>query len=227
MTFTEYLQQKNFSAATVSSYSKYINHFTNWLQREDITATDITYTELLDFVRYLQATGKSKRTITHLLGIVRHYFTCLIAEGKRTDNPAAGLFIKGMVRKVSNNLLSSEEMQELYRQYSIQLNVDESKKIMLGLLVYQGLTTDEVIRLELRHVNTSQAKVFIKAIKRTNERWPELQAVQMPGLQAYLSKNKFKQESLLLTGISEKNISNRMQHLMRQLRKLNPKLINA
>ena len=227
MTFTAYLEQKNFSAATVSSYSKYISHFTGWLQREDIADIEITYTELLDFVRYLQGEHKSKRTITHLLGIVRHYFTYLIAEGKREDNPAAGLFIKGMIRKVSNNLLHIEEMQELYRQYNIQLNVDESKKIMLGLLVYQGLTTDEVIRLELKHINAGQAKVFIKGTKRTAERWLDLQAVQISQLQAYLSKNKFKEGSLLLTGISEKNISNRMQHMMGQLRKLNPKVINA
>lgn len=44
-------------------------------------------------------------------------------EQKRNDNPAAGVFIKGLVRKLPNNLLSMEEMEELYKQYSIQLNV--------------------------------------------------------------------------------------------------------
>ncbi|MBE7169519.1 MAG: site-specific integrase [Williamsia sp.] len=83
------------------------------------------------------------------------------------------------------------------------------------------------MRLELKHINTAQAKVFVKGTKRTAERWLELQAVQISQLQTYLSKSKFKEGPLLLTGISEKNISNRMQHMMRQLRKLNPKLINA
>ena len=227
MTFTNYLEQKKLSGATVNSYSKYMQYFTGWLQREDLTSEEITYTELLDFVRYLQAKSKSKRTINHLLGIVRHYFAYLVTEGKRSDNPAAGLFIKGVVRKLPHNILSQEELQELYRQYSIQLNVDMSKKIMLGLLVYQGLTTDEIIRLELQHISVAQAKVFIKGTKRTAERWLELQAVQISQLQAYLSKNKFKEGSLLLTGVNQKNISNRMQHMTGQLRKLNPKLINA
>ena len=101
------------------------------------------------------------------------------------------------------------------------------KKIMIGLLVYQGLTTDEIIRLELQHISIREAKVFIRGTKRTAERWLKLQAVQMTRLQAYLSKNKFREGSLLLTGISEKNISNCMQHMMGQLRKLSPKLINA
>lgn len=34
-------------------------------------------------------------------------------------------------------------------------------------------------------------------------------------LQTYFSKNKFKEGSLLFTGMSEKNIYSRMQHMMK------------
>jgi site-specific recombinase XerD len=48
MTFTEYLQQKKYSAKTVDTYTKDSSHFINWLQQEDITADGFTYTELLE-----------------------------------------------------------------------------------------------------------------------------------------------------------------------------------
>ncbi|HVZ96271.1 MAG TPA: site-specific integrase, partial [Chitinophagaceae bacterium] len=147
------------------------------------------------------------------------------------DNPAACVFIKGIVRKLPNNLLSFEELEELYKQYQIQLNVDRSKKIMLSLLIYQGLTVDEVIRLEAVHIKLKEGKIFIKGTKRTNERWLSLQAVQVVDLQQYISENKFKDGALLQLQkkniLSERNISNQVKYMFNQLKQLNPKMINA
>lgn len=227
MTFTEYLQQKKYSPATVNSYAKYISYFTNWLSSENITAAAINYTELLDFIRHLQTSSKSKRTVNHHLSIVRHYFDYLVTERARNDNPAVGVVIKGVVRKLPNNMLSIEEMEELYRQYAVQFSVEPGKKIILGLLIYQGLTMGEIIRLEQKHIRIKEGKVFIKATKRTAERWLNFHPVQMMELQTYLSTHKFKEDSLLFTSTSEKNIYSRMQHMMNQLRRLNPKVINA
>ncbi len=74
--------------------------------------------------------------------------------------------IKGVGRKLPNNILSIEEIEELYRQYGIQLSVEPGKKIILGLLIYQGLTMGEIIRLEQKHIRFKEGKVFIKATKR-------------------------------------------------------------
>jgi integrase/recombinase XerD len=139
MTFKEYLEQKRFTAATVKTYTIYIQTFTDWLAAEQLDAGAFTYNELLDFIQYLQGHGKSRKTIQHLLGIVRHYCNYLTIEKERSDNPAAGVFMKGIIRRLPSNLLSSEEMEDLYRQYSIQLNVPLASKVILGLLIYQGL----------------------------------------------------------------------------------------
>ena len=39
-------------------------------------------------------------------------------------------------------------MEELYRRYSLQFNVPLASKIILGLLIYQGLAAEEITRLE-------------------------------------------------------------------------------
>lgn len=231
MTFTEYLQQKQYSKATVNRYTEGIINFLDWLKEEDIKAEEFTYTELLDFMRYCHQRGISKRSVHNILCMVRHYCTYLISQGKRNDNPAAGVFIKGLVRKLPTNLLSMEELEELYNQYSVQLNVDSSKKIMLGLMIYQGLTVGEIMRLQRHHIKGKDGKVFIKGTKRTNERLLNLHAVQMNELQSYLNANKFKEGSLLIEKvkepISERNINNRIKYMFDQLKKLNSKVINA
>jgi integrase/recombinase XerD len=231
MTFRQYLEQKRFSEATVNSYASYSQSFTDWLVSEQLAPGAFTYTELLDFIRHLQGLGKSKKAVQHLLGIVRHYCNYLVHEGERNDNPAAGLFIKGIVRTLPANLLSGEEMEELYRQYSIQLHVDPESKIALGLLIYQGLATEEIKRLEGIHLKLKEGKIFIQGTPQTNERWLPLAAPQMIELGQYMQDNKFKTGPLLLTApkgaISPTNIYNRIQYMLRELRQLNPRVLNA
>ena len=106
---------------TTQSISK---GFLTWLDDEELKGESFIYTDLLEFMRYCQNNGTTKRTVHNILCIVRHYCNYLIVEQKRNDNPAAGVFIKGLVRKLPTNLLSMEDMEELYKQYSVQLNVD-------------------------------------------------------------------------------------------------------
>lgn len=231
MTFTQYLEAKKLSKRTVAHYTKYIHRFLTWLQEEDILPEDFTYSELLSFMKNCNEKGVTKRTLHNLLMIIRHYCNYLITEKKRNDNPAAGVFIKGLIRKLPANLLTTEELEELFKQYSIQLNVDSSKKIMLGLMIYQGLAVDEILRIQHHHIKLKEGKIFIPGTKRTNERLLHLHAVQITELQNYLTKNKFKEGALfreeIKQPVSEKNIHNRINYMFNQLRKLNAKVINA
>jgi site-specific recombinase XerD len=231
MMFISYLQQKRYSPSTVRTYEKYIDRFLTWAKEEDLQGESFTYSDLLAFMRYCVNKGTTKRTVHNILCIVRHYCNYLISEGKRNDNPAAGVFIKGLLRKLPTNLLNTEDMEELYQQYNIQLNVDSSKKIMLGLMVYQGVTVGELMRLQSHHIKLKDGRIFIKGTKRTNERTLNLQAVQIPELQHYLKENKFKEGALFIEPrkkeVSERNINNRIKYMFDQLRKLNPKIINA
>jgi integrase/recombinase XerD len=231
MTFTEYLQQKRYSEVTVSRYTGYLDRFITWLNAEGIDAAAFTYNELLNFMRHCQGSGVTKRTLYNILCIIRHYCNYLIHERKRTDNPAAGVFIRGLVRKLPANLLSVEELEELYKQYSIQLNVDDSKKIMFGLLVYQGLTVGELTRIEAKDIKLKEGKIKVPGTARTNERILNLNGSQMIELQQYLERNKWKGGKLFTEGrrkaISETNINNRLKYMFSQLKQLNPKVINA
>lgn len=230
-TFTDYLVQKKYSPATVGRYTIYIKRFLIWLADEELKTEAFTYNDLLEFMRHCQTGGVTKRTVHNILCIVRHYSNYLITEGKRNDNPAAGLFIKGLVRKLPTNLLTMEEMEELYKQYSIQLNVDRSKKIMFGLMVYQGVTVGEIMRMQAHHFKLKDGKIFIKATKRSNERLLSLQAIQVTELQSYLKANKFKEGLLFIeprkAAVSERNINNRIKYMFDQLKRLNQKVINA
>src|ERR1700743_1800990 len=98
MTFEQYLQSKRYSPPTITCYCKGESVFAGWLRQQQIPGEEATYNDVLAFMRYLQDKGRSKRTVHSQLNIVRHYFTYLIQEGRREDNPAAGVYIRGLVR---------------------------------------------------------------------------------------------------------------------------------
>lgn len=231
MSFKAYLESKKLSLRTVQHYSKYIQQFLTWLKEEDLQEEDFTYSDLLAFMQHCNEKGITKRSLHNLLCMIRHFCNYLITDKKRNDNPAAGVFIKGLVRKLPSHLLNVEELEELYGQYSIQLNVDPSKKIMLGLMIYQGLTVGELMKLQSHHLKLKDGKIFIKGTKRSNERILELKALQITALQNYLQQNKFKEGSLFIEPrkkeVSERNINNRIKYMFDQLKKLNAKVINA
>jgi integrase/recombinase XerD len=231
MTFEQYLQDKRYSPHTIYHYQLYAALFTGWLTGEQLSGEQASYTDVIAFMRYLNEQGKSKKRVHSQLNVLRHYFTWLISEGKREDNPAAGVYVRGIIRKLPGNLLGVEELEELYRRYQLQLNVDAAKKIMLGLLIYQGLQTEEITRLEAEHLRLKEGKIFVKGTSWSNERWLPLQAHQVGELQEYIQANRFKEGVFLARPVrrdaSGKNIQNRMQHMIRQLQKLNPKIINV
>ena len=231
MNYTDYLQAKKLSPSTIHTYNKYSQKFTSWLAADNLTPDTFTYNDLLAYMAYCSEQGITKGSVQGILNVIRHYCNYLIHIKSRTDNPATGVFIKGLIRKIPVNILSMETLEQLYQHYSIQLHVDAPKKIMLGLLIYQGLTVDELIRLQKQHIKLNEGKVLIKGTKRTNERWLSLQAVQIPPLQGYLAANKFKEDSVFAekkkAAISPQNISNQVQWMFKQLRQLQPGVINA
>ena len=222
MSFINYLQQKKCSPATIKTYQKYLDYFAAWLKKEDLDAALLNYNELLEYMRHLQQKGKSKSSIMMSLSVVRHYLNYLISENKRIDNPAAGVFIRGRIRKLPSGLLSMEDLELLYNQYYLQLHVEEYKKIMLGLLIYQGVTVGELLRIRAKDIKLNEGKIFIKGTARSNERLLPLHVNQLLSLKQYLDKNKF--DELLFT---DPGIGKRIQYMFGQLHVLNKKVINA
>jgi integrase/recombinase XerD len=220
MSFTNYLEQKQCSPATIKTYRKYLDYFMQWLTKENLQGALLTYNELLDYIRYLQYKGKSKNAIHSQIGVVRHYCNYLVSENKRSDNPAAGVFIKGRIRKLPSGLLSIEELELLSNQYSLQLHVEEYKKIMLGVLIYQGVTVGELLRIKTKDIKLDKGKILIRGTTRSNERLLPLHVNQLLSLKRYLDKNKFADCLFAASG-------QRIQYMFGQLHALNKKVINA
>lgn len=225
MMFRDYLQQQDYSAATIQTYEKYLLVFTNWLETEMLHPDAVFYAELLGFMRAQETAGRSRDTINMLLCVVRHYFAYRIATRQGGHNPAAGVYIKGIARKLPSGLLSVEQLQELYDLYRVQLNASLEKRVLLGLMIYQGLTVREIRRLEVTDVRIREGMINIRGGRCYNGRRLKLDAAQVKYLDLHLQQTAspaMRQQRLINVG----HISYQVQQLFKTLKKLYPAVIN-
>ncbi len=184
---TFYLQQKGFAPDSRKMYSNYLGYFLNWLLSHHLTAEAITYNDLLPFINHCRKEGRSIKNTNLVLTSLRHYYSML-----QIHNPAANVYIRGEVQRIPHDLLEKEMLDYLYEKYQVYSERTQRNKVILGLYIYQAITTDELKKLETTHIKLKEGKIYIPGTKQTiskggrQARWLKLEAKQILDLQEYL-----------------------------------------
>ena len=219
-----FLQQKKYTSATIKSYCNYTGYFLAWLDKEP---EQITYNDLLQFINHCRVAGRKTRNINTVLTALRHYFTMR----DHPNNPASGLYLKGETKTIPNNLLSEEELEQLYENYQVYNERTQRNKVIIGLYIYQGITTDELQKLESEQIKLQEGKINIPGTKQTQNkggrksRTLKLKANQIIALQQYLYTRNQAQLFTSLKGSTD--LKPTIKSLMRDLRKINPQIKDA
>jgi integrase/recombinase XerD len=186
--FNEYLSAKQFSESTIRIYDNGTKEFLEWITKHHYQTENIRYVDLMQYIKHSQKKGKSKLNIQHQLLAIRHYFNYLVKAGKVKSNPAQGIYIKGIARRLPHDLADYEDLIKLYESYPINDTRDQRNKVILGLLIFQALTIEELETLEPEHINLREGKIKIIGTDRTNERVLKLEAAQVFELQEYVKR---------------------------------------
>ena len=141
------------------------------------------------------------------------------------------------------HILEPYELQALYNQYQDESPKGIRNKVMLGLLVNQGLRTEELAKLEVKNIDLREGKIDVPGGTKSNGRIMKLEAYQVMEMYDYVlkaratikeinPKRKYQErqvnEKLFIgDGGNSSNFSNYMTRLMVKVRKLNPSVLNA
>jgi site-specific recombinase XerD len=176
---------------------------------------------------------------------IRHYYSHLIYEGDMNDNPASNIEIKGIKRRKLHDTLNSEELEQLYKSYPAELEAKKKSppqqlnqlarrrtKVMLGLLIYQGIKVEELAELEINDLKLREGKIIIKGKRRTNERTMKLEGFQIIDLMDYINEtrkallqiNQRETTKLFFSKDKGNHFSNVMHPLMKSLKQNNNKI---
>jgi len=241
--FTDYLKGKGHSTSSIKSRLKHMDQYQQWLEKENLEAEQITYNDLLLYMKHYQKKGISQRTIQHYLGTIKHYYNHLIEQQQVESNPTTDLEIKGIKKKTLYHILDPQELHQLYEKYPETTLRDRRNKTMLGLLVYQGLTTTELSKLTVSDINLRSGQISVPGGKQSNSRDMQLEAYQVMAMYDYTlqvrpvllemkpkRKSQTQQETnqlFISEGGYSSHFSNLMTQLMVKVRKIHPGAYNA
>ena len=234
-----YLEKSKYSETTIKTYLKQAEKFSNWCQRNHVQVITIDYKTFLQYLKYLQRKKSSKKTIQHKIGALKIYFNYLLSKHYREENPIENITIKGIKRTINYNLLESDELEDLYYSYETENIKDpyhrltaKRNKIIVGLLVYQGITTTELKNLEVENLQLYKGKIYIKSTAKSNARTLMLKSWQVMELLAYVNEireaiKELKQvvsERLFIP--NNKRLDITVQGIVKKLKKTNHKVNN-
>jgi len=194
-TYNDYLRKQGYTKPTIYCKDNEQQYFTKWCKKQLTTPIEIDYKICLKYIKHLTRKGNTKKTINHKLGSLKTYFNYLINEGYRIDNPIENTNIKGVQRIVNYNLLEPEELEDLYYSYDTE-NYQEAyhkytsrrNKIIVGLLVYQGLDAKDLKNLRTEHLQLPKGKIYVPSGTRSNARELELKPWQMMDFMEYINE---------------------------------------
>ncbi len=236
MKFESYLESQNYSVSTVKEYVRKVSLFICWTAQNGIDPHRINYGQLMEYVSHLQNKKNQSASINNELSALKTHFQYLIYEGIRIDNLAEGLVIKGGKKKVLHNLLDSDELEDLYYSYEMKSVKREDfkvaaqrNKVMVGLMVYQGLNTTDLKALEIEHAQPYKGKIEVPGTRRSNPRTLELKPWQVIELMEYINEvrpqiaiqRKERNENLFIPNHHLKDI---VSSIVKQLKRYNLKV---
>ncbi len=180
--FINQLIKNKFAEDTIRMYKNYVSIFLIWSEEENLKPEQAKYTDIINFIEHLKEQEKSNGNINRHLTAIRHFYNfsdCGI-------NPAEGVFLKGTKKQIPAELLEEKELDEIYGNYPTYTDRDKRNKAILGLLINQAITTEELRKLEPKHLLLDKGKIIIPGSKRSNQRTLKLQSYQVLELYHYL-----------------------------------------
>lgn len=247
--FKKYLESKGLSKSTITHYNTYVLAFISWLDKDNTAIEHVTTKELTGYLQKLQKQGLQNKTKAIRINSLKHYFNWQIKCNKRTTNPAKHIKIQGTQTRKLHAILTTTALEQLYHNYTIPSQDDKRNnrnwwqaylltrkrnKVVLGLLIYQGLTTAEIDKLTETDLHLREGKLFIQGSKKSNERTLALQSHQIMDLMEYTLQvrqqllqltNKTTNQLFISKGTSTQS-NNNWKRLSQVLKAQDPKFTN-
>ena len=236
-TYKNYLEKKGYTTKSIPTYLKTQNQFIEWCINYGTTAETIDYKTFLKYIEHLRERNLKPRTLKGYVSNLKIYFNYLTEENYRQENSIQNINIKGVKKEVIHNLLSQDELEDLYQSYNTAIGnplARKRNKIMLGLLIYQGLTTQNLQQLQVENIQLYKGKIDLLGTKKSNGRILELKPWQLMELMEYIKEirvqileqtSKETEQLFLPLGTSLK-LHNSLSKTVKELKKINHKFIN-
>jgi integrase/recombinase XerD len=230
--FDEYRNRKGYSVKTMKVQNSHINRFESWCINQAINLEEINYNQALMFIDNERQRGILNQTIIREINSIRIYFDYLLESETIKQNIIRRIKIRNTLKKAIAETLNPEQLENIYQSFSSLPEWEHRTKtakelhkrniVILGLLVYQGLTSGETAKLETNHINLAEGKIYVPSTRKSNARTLKLQANQILPIKNYIEEIKPKPYLF-----PSKKQSDMICNIVSQAKKNHPEIIDS
>ncbi len=167
--FENYLiTDKKVSANTLQSYIRDVRQYLDYLENAGVhNCAEVTPTAFLNYMSYLQKSGKAPTSISRAIASTRNFYKYLCSKKICEINPVEKVHTLKSEKKLPQ-ILTGDEIRLLLEQPSGTGFKGKRDKAMLELLYATGIRVTELISLDLGDVNLEIG--YIVCRRQTRER---------------------------------------------------------
>lgn len=171
---------------TAESYLYTINHFV----KTNPKSKRYKYKDVVNYMDEVNKKQSNPQYRIRILSALKKYYDYLIITGQRSDHPCKKLNIKSINNQAiqTQDLFSSSELQMLMNRENRYWFLENRNNVLISLLIYQGLTSDEIKNLDVKDVDLDSGTIYVKASTSQNRRTLELRPNQMLPIAKYIDE---------------------------------------
>jgi site-specific recombinase XerD len=205
MELQQYLDDR-YKGRTAHNYGLVIKCYCRDMEKPE----QAQYKDVLNYIQRQRSKGRKSGTLMSYLASIKVYYDYLVVIGTRNDHPCKHMRLKDRIdhRVTVQDLLSSTELELLMEQPVREITRKPltvvRDKVIMSLLIYQALTTKNIIAIELDDVDLQNARIYIRRQNTLNSRTIELHPKQIMMINQYITEerpalNRKKSNRLILT----------------------------
>jgi len=192
VTIAEYKQQLKslgYAASTIEGYQKNLDLFKRYLQSHDIAGLrEVTHQVICDYQEKVMAEPIAMESKALKIRPVKRLFEYLVSTHRLLINLTEGIVETNRRNRKIGTVLTVAETRRLFKQPNLSLRTGIRDRAMMEVLYSCGIRLDELLNLEVYHVDFQDKVLYIRKGKGKKQRVVPLGKNARKYLKEYLQR---------------------------------------
>lgn len=187
--FKNHLKIRGYASTTIGCYNYFLKLFLDYLQKQGMTdLKQVSHQTLREY--QLLGMDKYMTGETRALRIrpVKRLFEYLVESNRLLLNPTEGIIETNRKNRPMAPVLTEEEMTRLFEQPNLSLRMHIRDRAIMEVLYTSGIRANELVNLEIYHVDLREKVLFVKKGKGKRQRVVPMGKSAVKYLREYLEK---------------------------------------
>jgi integrase/recombinase XerD len=187
--FKKQLKSRGYAESTIAWYGRSLDLFSRYLAEHNINdLRKVNHQVILDYQEKVMSEPVAMESKALKIRPVKRLFEYLVETHKLLINPTEGIKETTRKHRKIGTVLTLDEIKRLLDQPNLSLNTHIRDRAVMEVLYTTGIRLDELINLEVYHVDLKDKVLYIRKGKGKKQRVTPLGKKAIQYLKEYLVK---------------------------------------